>query len=58
MGTEHIPEPSPAFPQLAAWLALTSRPVAGPWPPHQQPRPEPTDESLPVAVAEPEPEPE
>jgi hypothetical protein len=28
--------------------------VAGPWPPHQEPRPDPVDESLPVAVAEPD----
>jgi hypothetical protein len=49
MGTE-------SFPQLLGWLKLASQPVAGPWPPHQQPRPDPTDESLPVAVAEPEPD--
>lgn len=60
MGTEHAPTPkSPtlrSFPELAGWLKVASQPVAGPWPPHQQPRPDPTDESLPVAVAEPEPE--
>jgi hypothetical protein len=34
------------------WLRVASQPVAGPWPPHQEPRPDPSDESLPVAVAE------
>jgi hypothetical protein len=29
--------------------------VAGPWPPHQEPRPDPEEDSLPVAVADPEP---
>jgi hypothetical protein len=27
--------------------------VSGPWPPHQQPRPDPDYESLPVAVPDP-----
>jgi hypothetical protein len=31
--------------------------VAGPWPPHQQPRPDPDYESLPTAVPDPEAEP-
>jgi hypothetical protein len=30
--------------------------VAGPWPPHQQPRPDPEEDSLPVAVPDPESE--
>jgi len=28
--------------------------VAGPWPPHQEPRPDPDYESMPVAVPDPE----
>lgn len=43
-----------AFPQLTDYLKIAGQPVAGPWPPHQQPRPDPDEEeSLPVAVAEP-----
>ena len=41
-----------AFPGVVNWLKVASQPVAGPWPPHQEPRPDPSDESLPVAVAE------
>jgi hypothetical protein len=26
--------------------------VPGPWPPHQQPRPDPEEDTLPVAVAD------
>lgn len=43
-----------AFPQLMEWLKVATQPVPGPWPPHQEPRPDPTDEGMPVAVAEPE----
>lgn len=43
-----------AFPGVVEWLKVAGQPVPGPWPPHQQPRPDPTDESLPVAVAEPD----
>lgn len=43
-----------AFPAVVNWLKVASQPVQGPWPPHQEPRPDPDDESLPVAVAEPE----
>ena len=39
-----------AFPAVVAWLKVAGRPVAGPWPPHQEPRPDPSDESLPTAV--------
>ena len=28
--------------------------MQGPWPPHQQPRPDPDAESMPVAVPDPE----
>ncbi|MDT7618717.1 MAG: hypothetical protein QOF00_6164 [Pseudonocardiales bacterium] len=43
-----------AWPQMTEYLKIAGQPVAGPWPPHQQPRPDPEDEALPVAVAEPE----
>ena len=36
-------------------LKVASQPVQGPWPPHQEPRPEPDAESLPVAIADPHP---
>lgn len=42
-----------AWPQLTEYLKIASQPVAGPWPPHQEPRPDPEDESMPVAIAEP-----
>ena len=44
-----------AWPQLTEYLKTAAQPVAGPWPPHQEPRPDPTDEDLPVAVADPHP---
>jgi hypothetical protein len=43
-----------AWPEVVDWLRVAGQPVAGPWPPHQQPRPNPEEESLPVAVVEPE----
>jgi hypothetical protein len=43
-----------AWPELMDYLKIAGQPVAGPWPPHQEPRPDPTDESLPVAVPDPE----
>lgn len=43
-----------AWPEVVDWLRIAGQPVPGPWPPHQQPRPNPEEESLPVAVAEPE----
>lgn len=39
-----------AFPAVVAWLKVAGQPVPGPWPPHQEPRPDPSDESGPVAV--------
>jgi hypothetical protein len=39
-----------AFPRVVQWLKVAGQPVSGPWPPHQQPRPDPTDESMPTAV--------
>jgi hypothetical protein len=43
-----------AFPAVVGWLKVASQPVPGPWPPHQQPRPDPDDEGLPVAIADPD----
>jgi hypothetical protein len=43
-----------AWPELVDFLKTAGQPVRGPWPPHQEPRPDPEEESLPVAVAEPE----
>ena len=56
---EHAPKTgkSPtvwAWPELIDYLKIAGQPVAGPWPPHQEPRPDPDDESLPVAVPDPE----
>jgi hypothetical protein len=42
-----------AWPEVVDWLRIAGQPVPGPWPPHQQRRPDPAEESLPVAVAEP-----
>jgi hypothetical protein len=42
-----------AWPEVVDWLRVAGQPVPGPWPPHQRPRPNPEDESLPVAVVEP-----
>jgi hypothetical protein len=39
-----------AFPAVIGWLKVAGQPVPGPWPPHQEPRPDPSDESMPVAV--------
>src|SRR3984893_14780905 len=43
-----------AWPQLIDYLKIAGQPVAGPWPPHQEPRPDPEEDTLPVAVADPE----
>ena len=43
-----------AFPQLVDYLKVAGQPVQGPWPPHQEPRPDPTAvEAGPVAVPDP-----
>ena len=54
---EHAPKTgrSPtvwAWPELIDYLKIAGQPVPGPWPPHQEPRPAPEEDSLPVAVAE------
>jgi hypothetical protein len=56
---EHAPKTgkSPtvwAWPQLVDYLKVAGQPVQGPWPPHQERRPDPGDESLPVAVPDPQ----
>jgi hypothetical protein len=58
---EHAPKTgkSPtvwAWPELIDYLKVAGQPVAGPWPPHQEPRPDPEEDSLPVAVADSDPD--
>jgi hypothetical protein len=43
-----------AFPEFVDFLKVAGQPVRGPWPPHQQPRPEPEADSMPVAIPDPE----
>jgi len=52
---EHAPKTgkSPtvwAWPELIDYLKVAGQPVPGPWPPHQEPRPNPEEDTLPVAV--------
>jgi hypothetical protein len=59
---EHAPKTgkSPtvwAWPELIDYLKIAGQPVSGPWPPNQQPRPDPDYESLPVAVPDPHSQP-
>jgi hypothetical protein len=42
-----------AWPEIVEYLKVAGQPVQGPWPPHQEPRPDPTAETLPVAVPDP-----
>ncbi|HUC59753.1 MAG TPA: hypothetical protein VMA95_20305 [Streptosporangiaceae bacterium] len=54
---EHAPKTgkSPtvwAWPELIDYLKIAGQPVPGPWPPHQEPRPDPEEDTLPVAVAD------
>ena len=44
-----------AWPQLIGYLKVAGQPVAGPWPPHQEPRPDPAEDTLPVAVPDTQP---
>ena len=46
---------NPRLFELIDYLKIAGQPVPGPWPPHQEPRPDPEEDSLPVAVADPEP---
>jgi len=43
-----------AWPQLVDYLKVAGQPVPGPWPPHQEPRPDPDYETGPVAVPDPQ----
>lgn len=43
-----------AWPQVIDYFKVAGQPVQGPWPPHQEPRPDPSDEALPVAVPDPQ----
>lgn len=46
-----------SFPQFVEFLKVAGQPVQGPWPPHQEPRPDPSAvEAGPVAVPDPESE--
>ncbi len=54
---EHAPKTgkSPtvwAWPELIDYLKVAGQPVPGPWPPHQEPRPNPEEDTMPVAVAD------
>ena len=54
---EHTPKTgkSPtvwAWPELMDYLKVAGQPVPGTWPPHQEPRPNPEEDTLPVAVAD------
>ena len=42
-----------AWPQLMYSLKVAGQPVQGPWPPHQERRPDPDADSLPVAIPDP-----
>ncbi|HEX4833332.1 MAG TPA: hypothetical protein VH478_19810 [Trebonia sp.] len=42
-----------AWPQMVDFMKVAGQPVAGPWPPHQEPRPDPDYESGPVAIPDP-----
>ena len=39
-----------AWPQFTEFMKVASQPVQGPWPAHQEPRPDPDADSLPTAV--------
>ena len=43
-----------AWPQIIDHLKVAGQPVQGPWPPHQERRPDPDAESLPQAVPDPQ----
>jgi hypothetical protein len=54
---EHAPKTGTtpwAWPELIDYLKIAGQPVSGPWPPHQEPRPDPEEDTLPVAIADPE----
>ncbi len=39
-----------AWPQFMDFFKVASQPVQGPWPAHQEPRPDPDADSMPTAV--------
>jgi hypothetical protein len=41
-----------AWPQVMDLWKVAGQPVPGPWPPHQEARPDPEAESIPVAIPE------
>jgi hypothetical protein len=41
-----------AWPQVVDMFKVAGQPVPGPWPPHQEARPDPEAESTPVAIPE------
>ena len=43
-----------AWPQFVDHLKVASQPVQGPWPPHQERRPDPDADSMPVAIPDPD----
>lgn len=43
-----------AWPEMVDFLKVSGQPVQGPWPPHQQPRPDPDYEDIPVAIPDPQ----
>lgn len=43
-----------AWPQITEYFKVAAQPVQGPWPPHQNPRPDPDADSEPVAVPDPQ----
>ena len=61
---EHAPKTgkSPtiwAWPEIVDYLKIAGQPVPGPWPPHQEPRPNPDSpgaETAPVAIPDPGPD--
>ena len=45
-----------AWPEVTDFFKIAGQPVPGPWPPHQEARPNPEEESIPIAIVEPKPE--
>ena len=43
-----------AWPQITEYLKVAGQPVQGPWPPHQERRPDPDADSGPVAIRDPQ----
>lgn len=39
-----------AWPQIVEYMKVAAQPVQGPWPPHQNRRPDPDADSMPTAV--------